>query len=343
MKIYMPSRILDRHVGGNTTYARRLAQGLRERGEQVLPMPSHSRAPVTALLETGFGLRCGHADELLHYVADTGPLLRTRRPSVVTVHGVASRWISTARNPRQERIWRSRVSRAIASTDAVITVSESSADDVAEVFGLDRSQITAIPHGIDVEQFSSPAVMSEEVRCRLPEHFVLYLGNLEPRKNVVNLIRAFESPVVKQLGVPLVIAGKPAWNFAEILEEIERATNVVALGFVSDSDRVAMMQECSLFAFPSLYEGFGFPVLEAMAAGAAVITTDRGSLKEIAGPAVLFDDVDEGSIREGIIQALQDAQLLESARVAGLEWARRFSWDRSIDSHVNVYRRVLAA
>lgn len=343
MRIAMPSRIVDHHVGGNTTYARRIAEGLRGRGHDVVTMPSSRWPEVTLLRETAYGLSRAHRETICHYVADTGPLLPTKNPSVVTVHGIASRWTKVARSTRQDAIWRYRVQRAIASTDQLITVSRSSARDVAAEFNVDESQIHVIPHGIDVDKFAHATTLSPEATSwTLPKEFILYLGNIEPRKNVDNLVRAFQTEEMRALGLPLVIAGKPAWNYAETMAEIEKAENVIHLGFVSDQDRVALMQRCSLFAFPSHYEGFGFPVLEAMAAGAVVACSQQGSLEEIAGPAILMEDLSPEGLAESIMSALTDEGARTRCQKNGLAWASIFNWDKSVTKHIDVYRQVSA-
>lgn len=335
----MPGRILDRHVGGNTTYARHLADGLRRRGVVVESMP-YTRNPIATMAqETMQALRSSpsHGD-VLHYVADTGPLLRTRTPSVVTVHGIASRWIDGVRNARQERTWRTRVQRAISSTDALVTVSESSADDISDVFGVDRATIDVIPHGIDTDRFAHPVELSPEVDAKVPDRYLLYVGNIEPRKNLEALVAAM--PEVRELGLPLVIAGKPAWNFAEAQKAIESSPDVIYLGFVSDDDRTALMQRCALFVFPSRYEGFGFPVLEAMAAGAPVLTSHKGALREVAGPAKVLDELDSSAIAAGIADAIADEAWRASVIEAGSVWASGFTWDASVDAHLAVYKKV---
>jgi glycosyltransferase involved in cell wall biosynthesis len=341
MKIIFPGRIVNRHVGGNTTYARQMIAGLNERGIETGTMPMSSHPALTLVRESLVGAR-STPNQILHYSADTGPLLPTRTPSVVTVHGVASRWIDVARNPRQEKIWRYRVGRAIASTDRLLTVSQSAADDIAEVFGVDRSRMTVIPHGIDSASFQRETVLSAPVADRLPARYALYLGNVEPRKNLVELVAAFALSPLAQLGLPLVIAGKPAWNFAEIMATIEAAPNVIYLGFVSDDDRVALMQRCTIFLFPSLYEGFGLPVLEAMAAGAPVATSRRGSLTEVAGPSWNIDDLSAHGIAEAVADAVSDESWVAAAPEAGRTWAGTFRWETSVDAHIKVYQDLLS-
>ncbi|WP_197060957.1 glycosyltransferase family 4 protein [Microbacterium mangrovi] len=330
---------MTRHVGGNTTYARRIKAGLEERGIATGLMPMGVHPALTMVEETVYGSR-RRSGEVVHYSADTGSLIKTRAASVVTVHGVASRWIDVARTPRQERLWRFRVQRAIRSSARVITVSQSSADDVAEVFGLDRARISVIPHGVDYEPFKERRAFSPELNRLLPSEYVLYLGNLEPRKNIEALVAAFEHPALRTLDVPLVIAGRPAWNFDAILQTIKASPHVIPLGFVSDNDRVALMQHSSLFVFPSLYEGFGMPVLEALAAGVPVACSDRGSLKEVAGPALRFEGLDSEAIAAGIHRALTDQEWRGRAATDGAEWVKRFSWSRSIEQHIAVYESV---
>lgn len=341
MRVLMPSRFVDRHVGGNTTYARAVAAGLQARGVSVGRIAAGSHPAMTAALETLAGVRRHPAGDILHYVGDTGPLLGTRTPTVVTVHGVASRWIDVARRPAQEKAWRFRVGRAISAADHVITVSNSSAADVADVFGVEPERLTTIEHGIDLDRFSTPTALSPEVRQALPERFALYLGNIEPRKNLVSLVRAFATSEVRALGLPLVIAGKAAWNADDSLAEIRNSPDVITLGFVSDDDRAALMQACEVFLFPSLYEGFGFPVLEALAAGAVVATSDRGSLAEVAGPSLRLPGLEPDAVAAGVVSAVTDEAARERCRAEGTAWASRFTWDASVAKHLEVYRGVL--
>jgi glycosyltransferase involved in cell wall biosynthesis len=125
------------------------------------------------------------------------------------------------------------------------------------------------------------------------------------------------------------------------MEAIRNAKRTIYLGFVSDGDRAALMKSCTAFIFPSLYEGFGFPVLEAMAAGAPVITTDRGSLKEVAGPSWVLPSVDRESISHGIESALKDRTWMSTAGGRGRDWAECFSWDKSVSQHVEIYKELL--
>ncbi|KNX36183.1 glycosyltransferase family 4 protein [Luteipulveratus halotolerans] len=341
MKVLFPDRIVSRHVGGNTTYARALRDGLHAHGHTTGLIPSHGHPALTMLGESLHGLRRHDDSTVLHYSADTGPLLRTRGRSVATVHGVASRWIDVARTPRQEAVWRGRVRRAISSTDRLITVSHSAARDIAEVFDVPADEIVVIHHGIDQDAFATARTVSAEVEARLPDQFLLYVGNIEPRKNLVELIGAVETLRRRGSGLPLVIAGRPAWNFAETMSRIEASPDVVHLGFVSDGDRAALMQRCTAFVFPSLYEGFGFPVLEAMAAGAPVITSPRGSLAEVAGPSWQTDRLDAVGIAAAVEDALGDTVWLADAAERGRTWATQFSWETSIARHVDVYESLL--
>ncbi|MCI2956081.1 glycosyltransferase family 4 protein [Agromyces atrinae] len=342
MKVYFPERIVGRHVGGNTTYALKVRDGLTELGVETGLIPSGGSAVRTMLSETRFG-RDTSVEGVLHYSADTGPLVKTRVPSIVTVHGVASRWTRVARSNAQEYIWRTRVARAIASTDRLITVSHSAADDIAEVFGVDRATIDVIHHGIDTTQFAGHAQLSDELAATLPPEFFLYLGNVEPRKNLVSLVRAFQQPELRDLGIPLVIAGRAAWNFEDSLAAIEAVDNVHYLGFVSDDDRRALMQKATAFLFPSLYEGFGFPVLEALSAGTPAISSSKGSLAEVAGPAWVIDDLEPAGIAAAVVEAVGDSAWMARVRVEGPEWVERFKWSDSVNAHLDVYKKVANA
>jgi glycosyltransferase involved in cell wall biosynthesis len=167
----------------------------------------------------------------------------------------------------------------------------------------------------------------------------LYVGNIEPRKNLLPLIEAFENPRIVALGIPLLIAGRPAWNSQEILGKIASAKNTFYLGPVSENLKRYLMQKTSLFTFPSLFEGFGLPVLEAMASGAKVLSSTGGSLAEISGPSLSFSDLTTDAFVEDIYDALQ-TDYTNEARIASKNWAANFTWQKSIEKHIEVYESL---
>lgn len=340
MRVSLSGRFIERNVGGNTTYARNLESGLIERGVEIEHIPYASSAPLTALRESLYGVNPPQQVQVIHYIADTGPLLPLRRPSVVTVHGLASRWTTVSRSRRAQAVWTARVRAAIHLCDHVITVSHSSANDIRDVFGVDPDDITVIPHGFDPKITAGPSEPPERLSHLEHEPFVLYLGNVEPRKNLVALAEAFDSPDLT--GMKLVVAGRKAWDFEESIRAFEARDNIEYLGFVSDEERMWLYQHCAIFAFPSHYEGFGLPVLEALGAGTPVACTRNGSLAEVAGPSAVIEDTSREAIADGLARALADTAWLQKVRHDGPEWARQFSWDRSIDAHINVYRRLCA-
>lgn len=340
MKVYYPERFISRHVGGNSTYARRIKEGMEARGFCTGLIPSSFHPAATLVRETLFGLR-HRSGSVFHFTGDTGPLLQTGTPSVLTVHGVASRWSTTARTRRQEKIWTARVGLAIKNCDRLITVSTSSAQDVATVFNVDIDKISVIPHGIDIERFARKETLSEQSKEIITRPYILYLGNIEPRKNIIQLLRGYRQSRLAERGLQLVIAGRPAWNYQDTLSEIKVTPGALHLGFVSDSDRVALMQQCELFVFPSIYEGFGFPVLEALAAGAVVLTTRQGSLKEVAGPSLIIPSLDANAISVALEDAISDNSARNRVTASAQGWVRQFNWDISISRHAEVYEAVV--
>jgi glycosyltransferase involved in cell wall biosynthesis len=342
LRVLYPQRVLDRHVGGNTTYTRRLRQGLIDNDIEPGVIPQGSNPVTTIISESAIARRRGRPGTVLHYTSDTGPVLRAKAPAVVTVHGIASRWISDVRTPAQEAIWRFRVRRAISAVDKVITVSESSAEDLHAELDVERDRLAVIPHGIDVDRFAAEGAVDVGTRRRLPSEYMLYLGNIEPRKNLVALIEAMRRDPLRWVDLPLVIAGRRAWNSGPTMSAIRDDPNVVYLDFVDDLTRNALMQSCRLFVFPSRYEGFGFPVLEALAAGAPVAATRRGALRDVAGPAWELPGTDAGTLSESIARALADTEWQQRCRVEGPRWAARFSWQSSIERHIALYRELAA-
>lgn len=339
MEIALSGRFIERNVGGNSTYGRALRKGLEARGQHTVLIPYRSSAVSTALAETRYGRIHPESVDVVHFLADTGPLMAPRGPSVLTVHGVASRWTAVSRSRVADRVWRARVARAVRLCDRIITVSHSSASDVSEVFGVPADRIAVIHHGLDAAVIRPPQETPARLERLVDEEFVLYLGNIEPRKNLVNLARAFSTEALRSSR--LVVAGRPAWDYQESLAAFEAVDGVDYLGFVSDDERSWLYAHCRLFVFPSHYEGFGLPVLEALGAGVPVACSDRGSLAEIAGPAKVLPGTDVEGIAAGISEALADEQWRSRIGTLGPQWASKFTWEESVNRHLDLYRDLV--
>jgi alpha-1,3-rhamnosyl/mannosyltransferase len=241
-------------------------------------------------------------------------------------------------------VWLERARLAGRSADAVITVSDSSADDVLRLLGPgSRERIHVVPNGIDVAAFRIPthadvarAKANHEVGDR---PYVLFVGNLEPRKNIVALTDAVARLNASGTECDLLVGGSPAWDAEETLRAIEGSPHARRLGFVDEADLPGLMAGSAAFAFPSLYEGFGLPVLEALAVGATVVCSRAGSLAEVAGPHAHFCGPDAESIAEALDAALHRGHPTTPGRAS--EWARSFTWEASAARHAAVFDRLL--
>lgn len=232
---------------------------------------------------------------------------------------------------------------ALRASEHIITISEAARDDYRQVYNLAPEKLSAIPLAADPVFTARPPTEVALVRERhdLPERYVLYLGSNKPHKNLVRLVDAWAK--LQPQSVPLVIAG--AWDsryprVRQRVWELGLDDVVLWLGPVTELDLPSLYAGATLFVFPSLYEGFGLPVLEAMACGTPVAAADSSSIPEVAGDAALyFDPVDIGQMAERIRTLLCDVELQERHRALGLAQAARYSWERTARSTLEVYRR----
>lgn len=354
MRIAVTGKVLTRNTGGNTAYARPLYEAMREQGVsvKVITPPGDSfvgsrfRGLGYAAAEGLWWPGLGHprGADVVHYPADTGPMRRGEVPQVVTIHGSAMLHLQYLRSRADEFLWKARVVRAARVCEAVVTISEQSARDTLALTRIPENKVTVIKHGIDHTRFF-PEKPEQDAKLleplALPDRFLCYLGNLEPKKNLINLVCAMDHFEVRRLGVPLVIAGRPTWKSAEIMRVIRASPHVRYIGPVPHEYVAPLLRRCTAFVFPSIYEGWGFPPLEAMACGAPTITSTRGALRESTGGASLaLEDIGPEGIAEGISRVLRDSALRRELREAGLANAAKYSWRESARRHIALFRKV---
>lgn len=261
---------------------------------------------------------------------------------VVTAHDLSFEWFPETFSWRQ-RLWHSLVNLRglIRRADRAIAISHSTADDLRSRYQMTEEKVSVIPSGVGSEfkplDRNSLSLIEVQKRYRLPYRFILSLGTLEPRKNLISLLRAFEAFHLAAVGelakYELVIAGAPGWKCEEFLSTLRRSPvrhHVHLLGFVEPADKPALYNLASVFVYPSFYEGFGFPPLEALASGTPVIASHSASLPEVVGEAgILVDPYRPDEIREAFIQLLSDKAFADRLRERALIQAGRFSWGLS--------------
>ncbi len=293
-----------------------------------------------------FALRKEGAD-LLHALAFVTPLL-SPCPSVVTVYDL-SFLLHPESFKRSKRFYLSLFTRLSArKARRVIAISQSTKRDVVRLLGVSPDKVDVIYCGID-EAFR-PLAQDQVAAFRsergLPEHFILFVGTIEPRKNVAGLIEAFANLQTCELAnLKLVIGGATGWFYEDIfarVEELGLESEVVFPGYIPASELPLWYNAAELFVYPSLYEGFGLPPLEAMACGTPVVTANTSSLPEVVGEAGLtVDPLDVEGLAEAMRRALSDEVLRQEMRERGLKRAKGFSWTKTARETVRVYRRVM--
>jgi glycosyltransferase involved in cell wall biosynthesis len=264
------------------------------------------------------------------------PVLRAR--TLLTVHDLSFvRYPQTA-DPRLYRYLNVVVPRSVERADHILADSQNTAHDLAELWGVPAGKVSVLYSGVE-SRFRPVTDGAELARVRgrydLPQSFIFTVGTLQPRKNYERLIRAFRQLWTAPEGHShrLVVAGGNGWLYESIFDSVQELgldQGVLFPGFVDDADLPALYTLADLFVFPSLYEGFGLPVLEAMACGTPVVCSDASSLPEVAGDAALLvDPLDVEGWTQAMGQALNDEELRRRLVARGLAQARRFTWERA--------------
>lgn len=322
-----------------------MAPNIRWRRSTVYPLVTGYPLPLPRLVPLRPVL--GRVD--LYHATNYAAPRTAGVPLVVTVHDLTLLREPALGTPALRRLV-ARAAQAARTARRVIADSEATRRDVLELLGLPPDRVHAVPLGCDPRFTPGERAEAREVVARafgIDAPFVLHVGTIEPRKNLDRLIAAFgRARDAERLPHRLVLAGAPGWGIAPVQAAIarERLGAVVQLtGAVSADQLLALYRAADLFVFPSRYEGFGLPALEAMACGAPVVAASTGALPEVVGEAALsVDPRDTDALAAAIARALTDADLRARLRVAGPERAARFSWERCAAETLAVYEEALA-
>lgn len=295
----------------------------------------------------------GSGIDLLHSPYFASPLF-PNVPTVVTIHDVIPLILPAYSRPLHVRVYMKMVSAAARRARAVLTVSEAAKKDIIRTLGIPPERVHVTYNAIDpgMRPITDPAAL-ERMRGNfgIAREYLLYFGGFDVRKNVERVIRAFHAartgfrhPWQLVLAGSLNLVGHPLYpDPRPLAAALGLEKDVVVTGRVSNEEKALLYSAATAFVFPSLYEGFGIPVLEAMACGAPVITSNVSSLPEVAGDAALLvDPTSVDALTEAMLKMLNDAGLREEMRQRGFRRAARFSWDDSAARTLDVYRQVIS-
>ncbi len=292
--------------------------------------------------------------DLLHFPDFTLPP-HFKKPDIVTIHDLSFLIVPENSEAGLRRYLAEAVPRTVKKADKIIVVSESIKQELIERLGTPPEKIEVIYNGVGPQFQPFGEAQREEMeavrdRHKLPEKFALFVSTIEPRKNLVRLVEAWDkvrqTPAGKQR--KLVLAGRRGWLYEPIfrrISELKLTEDILWLDFVPDADLPALYNLADIFVFPSLYEGFGIPPLEALACGTPVVTANNSALKEIfEGAAFMCDAGDTNSIAQAIIQTLEDLdgpqKLIQEYRTEGLARAHRFSWENAARQTLEIYQKL---
>lgn len=278
----------------------------------------------------------------------TWPLLFSKMVSVV--YDLSFEYYAQYVEPNNQKFLSEQVKKTVERSAKVVTISKNSQKEIVDFYNVPKSNVPIIYPGIDQSQFFRwPEAEVNKVKARYGVHgkYILFVGNIEPRKNLINLLLAYEKlPKKTRQEYSLLLVGARGWLDGEIFDIIERLRidgNFIQqpLGYVEDEDRAALYSGASLFVYPSKYEGFGIPPVEAMACGVPVISSDNSSLPEAVGDAAQMVSADSiKDLTKEIQRVLGDEKLQKQMVKEGHKQADKFNWDNEAKKLLDVFEEV---
>lgn len=320
--IFINLRCMQRSMTGVQRYTQEVSSRLQIDWKGISPGPSlgHVAGPLWDQSILSLRARSG----LLWSPANTGPIFHPRH--IVTIHDLAvlkkEPWFS----PVFQRYYAYVIPKLVQNAVHIITDSDFIRAEILSQFNLKEDKVETCPLGVSPKFFIDSAPVSENP-------YLLAVGSLDPRKNLPRLFRAWRQIHPRFPETELRVVGGGGSIFKDMDSSSIEGSNIRLLGKISDSELVEQYRGATAFAYPSLYEGFGLPVLEAMAAGLPVLTSKCSAMSEITGAcAVLVDPLEEDSISDGLVRILKSAELRHSLGQSGTAIAQRFTWERTAES-----------
>ena len=377
MHIGIDAHALGAQQGGNETYIKQLILALAELDRanrytlyiahadtahqwQTYFAPRHPNFAVRQIpaptplvrvpLYLSYELRHRPVD-LLHVQYTAPPFCPA--PVVATIHDLAFEHLPKTFTRRGSWQLKMTVRRTAQRAARIATVSEFSRQDILLTYGLPPDKVVVTYNGVNASFTPTPERADEAVLMRqkygIARSFILAVGSLQPRKNLVRLIRAYNQLRTQYADFKeqLVIVGRQLWLHEEVFREVKKqqwGRDVILTGYVPEADLPPLYRAAQVFAYPSLFEGFGLPPLEAMACGTPVVTSNGSSLPEIVGEAaILIDPLDEQTLAAGLYCAVTDHQLRARLRQEGLLQAERFTWRKAAEKTLRLYQDSYAS
>lgn len=347
--IYQVLRHLPVIDGTDYTIYTRLTEGWERRQDTRIVttrLPTHGRGARIAWEQAVWPLQARRDGlSLMHSMAFAMPRLAPC-PVVVTIYDLSFIENPEAYPAAQRRYLENETAHSCQHAARLVAISESGRRDIHRIYGVPLERIDVVTPGVSEAYEPLPAsqVAAFRQRKELPESFILHVGTLQPRKNIPTLLEAVAR--LSRPEVPLVLVGGKGWIYEDIFARVEAlglTGQVRFAGYVEDAELPLWYNAAAVLAFPSLYEGFGMPVADALACGTPVVAAATSSLPEAGGDVALyFEPRDANELTERLRQALDDPAVRHKARTAGPAHAARFSWARSGAELAAVYQRASA-
>jgi glycosyltransferase involved in cell wall biosynthesis len=315
---------------------------------EIISPPSLSGLRRRSWWSIGLPLYCYRASLALFHGTNFELPYWTTCPTVLTIHDLSLLLYPETHEKRLVLRAKLKLPRTAHRANAIITPSEMVKREVCEHLSVGAEKVFAIPEAARSAFYRVAASESRPVceRLGVKEEFMLFVGTVEPRKNLLTLVRAFEELLQStSMRLQLVIAGQRGWLADDLMSYLNQSVareRVLFTGHLADDDLRALYSACRVFVYPSLYEGFGLPLLEAMSCGAPLVTSNVPSIVETVGDvARLISPTEVDDLARAITALLNDAAEREHRSAAGIEHAKKFSWERTAAATLDVYHSIV--